>query len=241
MRMRCAARAERGGAGRGAPLMALVTLVVLGACNPAPTTVTVRRLAAVAPGSIRRIAVLPFTEAALERHSPVPGQEPLTEPPGETVTRAMTEALQRLGDWHITDPLVVGEAFRRLYGEVRAPTQEEARAVGALLAVDAIVRGQVTAFDERIGTEFAAEQPARVDFAIELIRMPTGDVVWQGEYSEQQQALTDNLWNLGGFLHEGGKWVRARELAAIGAAQIAARLHEALIGGVAPDPAAPPR
>ena len=109
MRMRCAARAERGGVGRCAPLMALVTLVVLGACNPAPTTVTVRRLAAVAPGSIRRIAVLPFTEAALERHSPVPGQEPLTEPPGETVTRAMTEALQRLGDWHITDPLVVGD------------------------------------------------------------------------------------------------------------------------------------
>jgi hypothetical protein len=236
MNVRRAARAQRGGAGRRAPAAMLAALVVLGACNPAPSNVTVRRLAAVAPGSVRRIAVLPFTEAALARHPAVPGQEPLAEPPGETVTRAMTDALRRFDDWRITDPLVVGEAFRRLYGEIRAPTQDEARAVGALLAVDAVIRGQVTAFDERIGTEFAAEQPARVDFAAELIHMPTGDVVWQGEYAEQQQALSDNLWNLGGFLHAGGKWVRARELAALGAAQIASRLHDALVGGTAERP-----
>ena len=235
MSVRRASRAARSGGRRLTPAVALVALVVLEACNPAPTNVTVRRLAAVASGSIRRIAVLPFTEAALEKQPTVPGQEPLAEPPGETVTRAMTEALRRFADWQITDPLVVGEAFRRLYGEVRAPTQDEARAVGALLAVDAVIRGQVTAFAERIGTEFAAEQPARVDFAAELIRMPTADVVWQGEYSEQQQALSDNLWNLGGFLHAGGKWVRARELAAIGAAQIASRLHDALVGGAAAD------
>ncbi len=55
----------------------LTTLVLLAACNPTPTSVTVRRLAPVAPGEIRRIAVLPFTEVALERHPAVPGQEPL--------------------------------------------------------------------------------------------------------------------------------------------------------------------
>ncbi|MBI3766996.1 MAG: hypothetical protein HY271_00710 [Deltaproteobacteria bacterium] len=208
-----------------------MALALASACNPAPKNVTVRRLQALPPGSIRRIAVLPFTEAALVPRPAVPGQEPLAEPPGETVTRAMTEAMVRLPQWQITDPLVVGEAFRRLYGEVRAPTPEEARAVGKLLAVDAVVRGQVTAFEDRVGTEIAAERPARVDFAVELIRMPSEDAVWQGEFDEQQQALSDNFWNIGGFLHAGGKWVRARELAALGAEQVAARLHDALFGG----------
>lgn len=212
-------------------IAALMALVVASACNPAPTHVTVRRMQAIAPGAIRRIAVLPFTEAALPPRSPVPGQEPIVEPPGETVTRAVVEAMRKLPDWQIVDPLVVGEAFRQLYGEVRAPTPEEARAVGKLLGVDAVVRGQVTAFEERIGTEIAADQPARVDFAIELVRIPGGEVVWQGEYAEQQQALSDNFWNLPGFLHAGAKWVRARELAALGAEQVARRLHDALFGG----------
>ncbi|HEY2389312.1 MAG TPA: hypothetical protein VGK30_20355 [Candidatus Binatia bacterium] len=223
---------------RFATFAVFASFAALAACNPAPTNVTVHRLAPVAPGSIRRIAVLPFTEAALEKHPPVPGQEPLLEPPGDTVTRAMTEAMQGLTGWQITDPLVVGEAFKRLYGEVRAPTHDEARAVGTLLGVDGVVRGQVTAFDERIGSELAAEQPARVDFAAELIAMPSGDVVWQGAYSEQQQALSDNLWNLGGFLHTGAKWVRARELARLGAGEVAGRLHDTVMGGAAAD--APP-
>jgi TolB-like protein len=209
----------------------LGTLAVASACGPAPANLSVRRLHAVAPGSIRRIAVLPFTEVPMARRAPFPGQEPLVEAPGETVTRAMTQAMQRLPDWRISDPLVVGEAFRRLYGEVRAPIAEEARAVGALLGVDAVLRGQVSAFEERVGTELAAQKPARVAFAVELIRIPSGETVWQGEYDEEQQALSENLWNLWGFLHAGGKWVRARELAALGAEQVAAALHAALFGG----------
>jgi TolB-like protein len=210
--------------------VALATLAIISACNPAPDNVSVRRLQPIQPGSIRRIAVLPFTEAALQR-PPVPGQEPLPEPPGDTVTRLVIDAMRRYPDWQITDSLVVGEAFRRLYGEVRAPTADEARAVGKVLGVDSVVRGQVSTFDERIGTEIAAERPARVDFAVELVRIPSGEVMWQGEYDEQQQALSDNFWNLGGFLRAGATWLRARELTALGAEQVVARMHDALFGG----------
>ena len=213
--------------------MLLIAALVAG-CSAEQSNVTVRRLQPVSPGAVRRIAVLPFTEAALVPRSSVPGQEPLPEPPGETVTRAMADAMRRLPHWEITDPLVVGEGFRRLYGEVRAPTPEEARAVGKLLAVDAVLRGQVSAFDERVGTEIGAGQPARVDFAVELIRVPADTIVWQGEFAEQQPALSDNFWNLGGFLRSGAKWLRARELAGLGADQVAARLHDALFGGGAP-------
>jgi hypothetical protein len=210
---------------------ACAAALALAACNPVPVNVAARRLAPLPVASIRRIAVLPFTDARpLAEQRSLPGQEPLPEPPPDTVTRLMIDAMRRLPAWQIVDPLVRDEAFRRLYGEVRAPTPEEALAVGKLLGVDAVLRGQVTEFQERVGTEIAAEQPARVVFAVELMRVPSGPALWQAEYAETQRALTDNLWNLGGFLHLGAKWVRASELAAAGADQVAQRLHETLFG-----------
>jgi hypothetical protein len=93
-----------------------------------------------------------------------------------------------------------------------------------------VVRGQVKVFDERIGTELAAKRPAHVIFAAELVRMSDGASVWQGEYAEQQQSLSENLWNLPGFVRAGGTWVRAGELPQIGAGQMVEKLHTTLYG-----------
>ena len=128
-----------------------------------------------------------------------------------TLSRAVTTAMAEYKDWQLADDLTVGEGFHRLYGEVRAPTAAEAVAVGKLVRVDAVVRGELKVFDERIGTELAAKRPAHVIFAIELVRVSDGVSVWQGEYAEQQQSLSDNLWNLPGFVRQGGTWVRAGE------------------------------
>ena len=217
------------------PAARLAIVAALGAvasgCNPAPMHVAARRLAPLSPGEIRRIAVMPFTAGELVgRRAPQPGQEPLVEPPAETVARTMDDAMRRLPGWELVDPLVVREAQRRLFGEVRPPTAAEAQAVGKLLGVDAVLRGQVTEFEERVGAEFGAQKPARVVFAVELVRLPSGEAVWQAEYAETQQALSDNLWNLTGFLHAGARWVRARELAALGAEQVADQLHATLYG-----------
>jgi hypothetical protein len=211
------------------------------ACHPAAVTIDARGLAPVAHGEIQRIAVVPFaTGEQVHAGVHVEGQEPLPEPPAETVERAIRTALERLPTWQLADDLVVGEALRKLYGEVRPPTPDEAVAVGRLIGVDAVVGGTVIAFEERIGAEYAAKQPARVDFEVELIRMAAGTVVWEAEYAERQRALSDDLRNFFGFLRTRGRWVRASELAAIGAAQVAGRLHLALYGVAAtPIPAAP--
>lgn len=214
------------------------TLVVLASawvlcagCNPIPVTVASRPLTPIARGEIRRIAVLPFTTAGLVTdRTPELGSEPLSEPPGDTVTRTVGTAMREQGDWQIVDDLTVGEAFRQLYGEVRAPTASEAVAVGKLLRVDAVLRGEVKVFEERIGTELAAKRPAHVAFASELLRPSDGVALWQGEYAEQQQSLSENLWNLPGFVRAGGTWVRASELTEIGATQMTTQLHDALYG-----------
>jgi len=169
-----------------AGILATAALVLVG-CSPFPVTVAARPLTPIAKGEVRRIAILPFTTAGLstERNGEL-GSEPLPEPPGDTVTRAMQNAMREYADWQIVDDLTVGEAFRQLYGEVRAPTPEEALAVGRALHADAIVRGQVKVFNERIGTELAAKRPAHVIFAAELVRMADGLSIWQAEYAEQQ-------------------------------------------------------
>jgi hypothetical protein len=173
---------------------------------------------------------LPFTTAGLAPPAaPEPGEEPLSEPPGDTVTRAVATAMRERPDWQIVDDLTVGEGLRRLYGEVRAPTASEAAAVAKVLQVDAVLRGDLRIFEERIGTELAAKRPAHVVFGVELLR-GDGVALWQGQYAEQQQSLSENLWNLPGFVRAGGTWVRARELAELGAARIVDQLHTALYG-----------
>lgn len=207
------------------------TALLSASCNPLPVTVAARPLSPIAKGEVRRIAVLPFTAAGLSTvRSDELGSEPQVEPPADTVTRAVSTAMREYADWQIVDDLTVGEAFRQLYGEVRAPTASEAQAVGRLLRADAVLRGEVKVFDERIGTELAAKRPAHVIFATELVRLTDGISVWQAEYAEQQQSLSENLWNLPGFVRAGGTWVRAGELAQLGATQMVERLHTALYG-----------
>ena len=215
----------------GIGLAVATTLVMVTGCNPLPGHVAARPLSPITIGEIRRIAVLPFTTVGLVTDRGVePGAEPLSESPGETVTRAVLTAMQERPEWQLVDELTVGEALRQLYGEVRPPTSSEAEAVGKLLRADAVLRGEVTVFEERIGTALAAKRPAHVVFAVELLRLPASVPVWQAEYAEQQQSLADNLWNLPGFVRAGGVWVRAGELARLGANQVVTRLHTTLYG-----------
>lgn len=213
-----------------------VVAVALAACGSLPATVASRPLSPIARGEVRRIAILPFTTVALapDREATELGAEPRTESPGDTVTRAVTTAMREQTQWVIVDDMIVGEAIRQVSGELRPPTAEEARAVAKVLRADAVLRGDVRIFEERIGTELAAKRPAHVVFGVELMRAPDGTPIWQGEYAEQQQSLSENLWNLPGFVRAGGTWVRAGELAEIGASQLVTRLHTVLYGSPPP-------
>jgi hypothetical protein len=216
--------------GRSVLAIASVWLMAAG-CSSLPATVASRPLAPVAVGEIRRIAVVPFTSAALVTDATTErGAEPLVEPPADTVTRAVRTAMSEHPEWQVVDDLTVGEAMRQVYGAGRAPTASEAASVGKLVRADAVLRGDVRIFEERIGSELAAKRPAHVDFAVELVRLSDGAGVWQAEYAEQQQSLSDNLWNLPGFVRAGGTWVRAGELTQLGANQLVTRLRDALYG-----------
>lgn len=82
---------------------------------------------------------------------------------------------------------------------------------------DGIKKGQmyvnvlIYRFQERKGGNFAADKPASVSFHMHL--MKDGIVGKIFTYSEEQKALTQNLFTMGKFLKRGARWVTADELA----------------------------
>ena len=89
---------------------------------------------------------------------------------------------------------------------------QEGRAVKAPY----IMTGYVYRFRERVGRGYSAVEPASVAFSVHLIDTLGARVTWTGIYNETQQALTNNLFQLGTFVNRGGGWVRAEELAESG-------------------------
>ena len=94
--------------------------------------------------------------------------------------------------------------------------RETARLLGQRLAVDAVLEGVIRVYREREGTKFAAH-PAAVGFEIRLIGARDGEVLWVGDYFEEQKPLTHDFK---GFLERGGTFVTAEELARTGVVRV---------------------
>lgn len=77
---------------------------------------------------------------------------------------------------------------------------------------DAVLIGFVRTFREREGSKIGGI-PAAVGFDVRLLDASTGEVVWSGEYYEEQKPLTEDIR---GFFERGGTFVSALELAQSG-------------------------
>jgi hypothetical protein len=73
------------------------------------------------------------------------------------------------------------------------------------------IRVLIYRFQERKGGNFAVERPASVAFHMHLMKDGVLGKIF--EYSEEQKALSQNLFTMGKFLKRGAKWVTADELA----------------------------
>jgi hypothetical protein len=93
--------------------------------------------------------------------------------------------------------------------------------IGESVHADAVVSGTIYRFEQRVGTGLSVSTPASVAFAMELIRVADGRVIWNRAFDETQRGLDQDLFKLGSFLKRGGKWLTAEELATAG-------LHETM-------------
>lgn len=97
---------------------------------------------------------------------------------------------------------------------------ERAVALGKALGAEVVLTGVVTRFSPRIGTAFGASQGASVAFALSLVEVASGEVVWQGSYDQTQEALATNFLDVFLFWQSGARWLTANELAGIGVEQL---------------------
>ena len=99
----------------------------------------------------------------------------------------------------------VDEAHRTLL----PPTIDRgARARG----VDAALITRITRFVARDGSRVGADQPARVDFSLELVRLSDNARLWEGSYHYRDEPLSENLLNAPERLRSGGGFRRAEDL-----------------------------
>lgn len=100
-------------------------------------------------------------------------------------------------------------------GQKKLPSQYLAEAKKQNL--DGVLLTRLNNFDVRVGSEVGSTNPARVDFAMQILNSESQQVAWQSTYHFKDQALTDNLFKIKERLAENKpKFRSAEELLASG-------------------------
>ncbi len=88
--------------------------------------------------------------------------------------------------------------------------------VGKAFEADAVLVGKIYRWRERIGADYSVQSASSVAFDLQLIRPADGALLWRGRFDKTQQALFDNLLDLGTFFRGKARWMTAEKLAMIG-------------------------
>lgn len=119
---------------------------------------------------------------------------------------------------------VTGRSFRELGDEVtRLALADDKQGRRSMLAawvgharaagVDLLIVPQVIDWHERVGGAGGVMTPAAVTVSFFLVdARGEGALLQRSHFQEQQQALADNLLNLGSFVQRRGRWLTAGEL-----------------------------
>jgi hypothetical protein len=160
----------------------------------------------------RVVAVLPFeTAPGADR-----GEKRGEPKAGDLVTAQVYRYLADQTTYRVVPDITVVETLatpelRRAIG-----LQERAIALGKAVGADGVLFGRVDRYDQRVGTAYGASQGAAVKFRIGLLSPRTGEVVWEGEFEEAQEALSSNVFDAWMFWEAGPHWLSASELAGLG-------------------------
>jgi hypothetical protein len=100
--------------------------------------------------------------------------------------------------------------------------------VGKGVGADAVLIGNVIAYTEREGTQFAIVSPASVAFDVKLLGTASGETIWENYFTETQKPLFENVTEVGKFFKRKGTWVTADEIATEGVKEVADKLSKFL-------------
>jgi len=156
---------------------------------------------------VHRVAVMPIID-----HPNATG-EPIEDGAAEAITADVWGRVTIISGWEVVPESDVRGVMQQLPPTTLGNMQDNAMKLGRQVSADAVLYGTVTRYQERVGSDYAAKSPAAVVFALHLVDVHNGVVLWTARYARQQEALTQNVFNVGNFLANRGRWVRAHDLA----------------------------
>jgi TolB-like protein len=140
------------------------------------------------------------------------------------LARLIYQVMSGLPNWQI-----VSESEAREVSQTITASNEAARLreLGEAVYADAVLIGRVRRFRERVGDEWGVKSPASVAFALELVDVRRGDVIWSASFDETQKSLSENIFAIGDILSERGvRWLTAEQLTHEGVKKGVAQLHQ---------------
>jgi hypothetical protein len=139
----------------------------------------------------------------------------------QTLTVYVQEAIQRRHGDRVIPLEEAREVSQRLDRDQTTDTpRSTAQDFGRAVGTSHVILGAVWRYKDRMGGPAAAQSPASVAFAVCLVDVATGKLLWRGRFVETQASLSDNILGLKGFLKKGAKWLSANELARYGVREI---------------------
>ncbi len=179
-------------------VLSTLALFLVAGCAPVEKR-TEERLA-----EVGRVAVLPVSS---QLDSPVSEQE---------MAALQKGAVYATGIMH---EILAGNSRVQLIGEddgVLDATGSRERlgrlvAIGERSGCQAVLLTSIQRFRQRQGGEMAVDSPASAAFAMTLVQVPSGAVLWTGDYTETQESFLANILS-GKMGQRGFRWITVEEL-----------------------------
>jgi hypothetical protein len=151
--------------------------------------------------------------AALPAQAAADADQPLTAAEEKTLRQeaeVLDKVLQEYFAGRNDIKMISSEQAGKAVGSRQA--LERAKKVAEQSSCNAVLETAAHRYKERVGGEYAAEEPASAAFSWRLLSMPDGAVLCHGRFDEEQQPLFNNLLNFRRSAENSFTWVTAERL-----------------------------
>jgi hypothetical protein len=132
----------------------------------------------------------------------------------EKITQLFWNGLQKMRDLRVVSGAEAAKS--QTVDSPQGTPESRGAAVAKRLKVDAVMIGEVSVYQERVGSRLGANPPASVGFEVKVVA-PDGQVLWVGNYYERQRPMIEDM---AGFVRRWGAFVTAEELARYGVDEV---------------------
>lgn len=153
--------------------------------------------------------------------------EPVSDAVAYSMTRILFERLLAKEKYELLTPGQAKGAFSevvRLDPNAELGAQQVLSRMGTALGGDVVLAGKIYRYRDRVGTDYAVDQPASVAFGLYMIRSVDGAVLWRRSFDKTQKSLTENVFEWDMFYRSRGRWLTAEQMIVMGLDQVIGQL-----------------